>query len=63
MVHIMNVKKRRAMLNLSLSINCGFLFLSCPKSVIGHPEPIDKTGFQLKTAGMTDRQPELMARH
>ena len=31
-----------------MSINCCFLFLSCPKSVIGHPESIEKTGFRLK---------------
>ena len=31
-----------------MSINWCFLFLSCPKSVIGRPESIEKTGFRLK---------------
>jgi hypothetical protein len=29
----------------SLSKNYHFLFLSCPKSVIGHPEGIEKNRF------------------
>jgi hypothetical protein len=48
----------------SLSKNYHFLFLSCPKSVIGYPEGFEKNRFRLidssirrgeRTAGMTDR--------
>ena len=50
----MKVQQRRRHKQ-SLCINCRFLLLSCPKSVIGHPELIEKTGFRLKDC-RNDRQ-------
>ncbi len=36
-----------------------FLLLSCPKSVIGHPGPVETMDSRLRTSGMTDKKTDL----
>ena len=57
-------------MNQCLCINCRFIFLSYPSSVIGYPELTEKTGFPTKdlpagrqVSGMTEKEVEFIHRH